>query len=286
MRFLLSGSLSALCFVAALLFWQPRSVPLEPIILADGDFVYHLHQPDATFGLDHDLDEISGLAFVDENTLAAVNDEQGHIFLYDLSTGRIIDEIDFGKGGDYEGIAVRGTTAYVLRSDGDVYEVANYRGDLRTEKYENPLRGANDAEGLSYDEATQQLLIACKASGRAEHPSASDEALVYGFSPNRPDELSPILSLDPRDVRPSGIARHPSSTHYYVLSSADKQLVIFGSDRQPRQRIKLPRSLFPQPEGICFAPDGILYVANEAKRDRAASGRATILQFNPRIDSP
>ncbi len=40
----------------------------------------------------------------------------------------MVDEIPFGPSGDYEGIAINGTTAYVLRSDGVILKLSISKG--------------------------------------------------------------------------------------------------------------------------------------------------------------
>ena len=62
------------------------------------------------------LYEVSGIAYMGDQKIAAVQDEKGIIFVYNLSTSSIEKEILFGEDGDYEGIALAGSTAYVLKS--------------------------------------------------------------------------------------------------------------------------------------------------------------------------
>ena len=274
---LVSISALAALFLGALLWFHPPDPPtVRTAVLVNDDVTYHLHQPDRTAALSKELDEASGLAYVTPNTLAMVNDEEGEIYLWDTQTDKIIEEIDFGKDGDYEGLAIDGTTAYVLRSDGDVYQVTSYRQNPATTKYENPLSDDNDTEGLWYDTPSNSLLIACKATGQTKSFPDAESTLVYQYALESPDTLVPWLTLDGPRVHPSGIARHPRTHCYYVLASADRQLLVFSPERTLLQRTDLPKKLFPQPEGICFTPDGTLYIANERRKNTA-----TLLQFNP-----
>ena len=270
------STITLLFFLTLLWFGYDATFRVDstPAVIRDGTFAYRLHEPDALFRLDDELDEVSGLAYVDEHTLAMVNDEKGNIYLWNRQAEDITGKIDFGKSGDYEGITLAGSTAYVLRSDGDVYEVTDFYGHPETVKHENPLSSDNDAEGLAYDAERQQLLIACKATGRTQEDP--DDVLAYRFSPTAPDVLVPALTARGPRVHPSGIALHPRTHHYYLLSSADRQLLMFDTDGQLLQTAQLARQRFPQPEGICFSPEGTLYIASEGRH-----GQATLLQFNP-----
>ncbi|MBK7408618.1 MAG: SdiA-regulated domain-containing protein [Saprospirales bacterium] len=65
---------------------------------------------------------------------------------------------------------------------------------------------------------------------------------------------------------PSALAIHPLTGHLYLLSSVGKLLVVL--DRETGAIIyvqKLKKSVHPQPEGICFDPDGTMYISNEGK---------------------
>ena len=80
---------------------------------------------------------------------------------------------------------------------------------------------------------------------------------------------------DSRNFAPSGIAIHPINQHIYILASQGKALAVFTPKGQLTHLVKLDTSLFQQPEGITFLPNGKLLIANEAKNQKA-----TILQFN------
>tara|TARA_B100000965_G_scaffold406821_1_gene449177 strand:+ start:2456 stop:2626 length:171 start_codon:yes stop_codon:yes gene_type:complete len=43
--------------------------------------------------------------------------------------------------------------------------------------------------------------------------------------------------------------------------------MVFGTDGKPKNLTELKRSLFPQPEGIAFAPNGDLFISNEVEGD-------------------
>ena len=81
---------------------------------------YDLSSPDTVLNLPADLAEISGLSYLDENHLAAVQDEKGKIFIIDIRDGTITREIKFGKKGDYAGIEIVQGSVYVVKSNGDI----------------------------------------------------------------------------------------------------------------------------------------------------------------------
>ena len=81
------------------------------------------------------LREISGISWVDENTMLANNDEAGKIFtisLKDLKDTYPVFNV-FGAKADYEDIVKVDSMIYVLISDGQIVEVPGYgrgEGDL------------------------------------------------------------------------------------------------------------------------------------------------------------
>lgn len=83
-------------------------------------------QIDQTWEVPILLEEISGISWLDNEHIACVEDEEAIIFIYNTKTSQIQKQIPFGEDGDYEGIAVVGNDAYVLRSDGVIFEVLNF----------------------------------------------------------------------------------------------------------------------------------------------------------------
>ena len=56
-------------------------------------------------------------------------DENGIIYCYGLEEEKVLSKVKFGKDGDYEDIAIMKNTAYVLKSNGHIYRVKNFKED-------------------------------------------------------------------------------------------------------------------------------------------------------------
>jgi len=256
-------------------------------------FPYDLDNPEWEVNLPKALQEVSGLAYLESQEIAMVQDEEGIIFIFDLATKEISSRHKFKNKGDFEGVEVLGETAYVLRSDGDVYEVINYRSESPiTRSYETELSTSNDTEGLGYDPVSGLLLIACKESDKLMGVKYKDKQVIVSFDPEtnslRPN---PFMIIDLDDIkafleknastnsekkfaekfdpdknssfRPSAIAVHPQTKEIYLLASNGKMLLVLDRKFRIQQAKKLSSKKFPQPEGICFDSEGNLYISNE-----------------------
>ncbi len=123
------------------------------------------------------------------------------------------------------------------------------------------------SEGLDYDPADGQLLVACKISA-----PDGDELVVHrlGLDPAKeplpsiviPRDALRALDLDP-DFAPSAIAVDPDGT--LLLSSARTETLI-EIDRAGHVLggVHLSHDRHPQAEGLAFGADGTLYVSDEA----------------------
>ena len=270
-------------------------------------FQYDLDNPDERYVLPGSLTEISGLAYYKENKILCVQDEKAIIYVYNLDKKEIESEYDFGKDGDYEGITLSGQTAYVIRSDGNIFEVESFdEKDRKVKEYKTLLSAKNDAEGLTYDKLSNSLFIACKGSPSVEKEKPYEgykaiyqfdlEKMILDKEPNFLVDLNRLDSYKNDDLfkefslriakklqliesgtsfQPSGLAIHPIHDEIYLLSNTGKMLIIL--DRQGRVmdvqdlNIKISR----QPEGICFSPSGDLFISNEGD-----GGKGYILKFN------
>ena len=248
---------------------------------------YDLLNPDKLLKLPSELNEISGLAWYKGN-LATIDDEEGIVFIIS-TTGEMVDQIRFDSDTDYEGVAVRGSSIYVVKANGDIFQIKTSVDVI--EKFENALMSKNDVEGLAYDWRNNRILIACKNKAGIE--KEIEGKAIYGFDIIK-KELSeePLIVLQKEDLNhhltsrdstlnvnefgPSGMAIHPKTAQLFILSHNGKLLVVMDAEFNLQEVVKLKNRLFKQPEGICFSPDGTLYISNEGR-----GGRGNILSFSP-----
>src|SRR5690606_33254397 len=110
---------------------------------------------------------------------ACVQDELGTIYIYNTSSEKIEKEIPFSGAGDFEGLTIVGETAYVLRADGNLFQVKNYTAAKPVViEYNLALTAKQDPEGLTYDSKNNRLLIAIKGS----EPDSEDYKGIYSFN--------------------------------------------------------------------------------------------------------
>ncbi|MEM6766834.1 MAG: hypothetical protein AAF655_18000 [Bacteroidota bacterium] len=271
----------------------------------ENPFPYKLEEPLSKVKLPKRLTEISGLSYVAPQEVVLVQDEKGKIYHYDLKNDSILHVHDFGKGGDYEGVETLGDQAFVLRSDGDVYHVDDWTVDSDdAEKVETILTDRNDTEGLGLLASQNLLLIACKAEPNYDGNSLSYKRAVYAYDIKKKRVIpQPFLVIDLKEIKkrmkqsaltrfakdfastfdpagdrsfqPSGLAVHPLTGDFYIIATAGKLLVVLDEQKKIKYVQTLDEETFKQPEGICFGPDGTLFISNEGR-----GGRGNVLQFS------
>ncbi len=278
----------------------------ENISMGKNPFKYDLEHPEERIILPAYLEEISGISYFGKGKLACVQDEKANIYVLNLKQEKIIDKCDFGVDADYEDISIIGNTAYILRNNGNIFRVENFKkNDFKVKKYKTPLKEKNDTEGLAFDPLSNSLLIACKGS-----PSIEKENLYEGYKAiykfdlekeelnNQPEYLINLEQLDnyidhnvftklsvkigkrlgliesETSFQPSGIAIHPIYGEIYIISSIGKLLIILDRKGKVLDVKELDPKIFRQPEGICFSPDGDMFISNEGQ-----GGKGYILKF-------
>ena len=246
---------------------------------------YKYELPDTTLHLNTALIEISGLTFDQSaNKLLAINDEKGNVYKLDLSTGDIIEKDKFHSSGDYEGIEKVDRDVYILKSNGNIYHFINQE----TNKIETPLSETNDVEGLGFDKSNNQLLLACKAKTLEDnYPKGTKAIYAYQLHNNefinspflliKRSNIEDILEFNNVDEKiikrsksfsPSGIAIHPQTQQIYVTSARESMMLVYSKEHKLIQCIFFDKGKIPQPEGICFSPDGTLYLSTEGQGNK------------------
>lgn len=248
-------------------FYNPG--PGEMISRKGGHEYYDLENPDAKYKLPDYLEEISGLSYYGKGKIACVQDEKAFIYVWDLEEEKIISKYKFGDDADYEDIAVVDKAAYILRSNGHIYRVKNFKKkDRKVKKFNTPLKEKNDTEGLSYDPLTNSLLIACKGSPSIDEAYQYESSrAIYKFDLEEEElETRPLFLIDDEtSFEPSGIAIHPLHGDIYIISSVGKLLIILNRKGKVLDVKELDEDRFKQPEGICFSPTGSMFISNEGR---------------------
>jgi uncharacterized protein YjiK len=224
------------------------------------------------------LKEVSGIAYLDKDRFACVQDESGVIFIYNTATAKIEKQVAFGAAGDYEGLALVNKTAYVVRSDGKIFEVKDIYANTPDVKMHTTLLNVdNNVEGIAYDAPRQRLLLAIKGaeSGRKDYKG------IYAFDlKTKKLAATPVLKINLKDpmlapvsskklqnaLQPSEIAVNPVTGLIYLTEATNPQLLELTADGRINARYKLDSKVFTQPEGIAFGPAGELYISNEGKK--------------------
>lgn len=229
------------------------------------------------------LEEVSGIEWIDDKTIACVQDEKGIIFIYDLQNSKIKEKIKFGRGGDYEGITVLNDDAFILRSDGMIVQVKNFRNNPKIKNIKTDLmnRKGLDVEGLSTDEGNDRLLLAIKSKKNGDKSYKG----IYSFNPATEELIKePVYKLqlnsdffrelegDPEEkFIPSELEINPKTGEIYILDGTNPKLLIAGRNAEPKVLYFLDKEDFSKPEGLTFSPDGTLYISNEAGDDQSAN---------------
>ncbi len=245
---------------------------------------YDLQHPKQRWDLPNDLHEISGLSFYQKDQLACIQDEHGTLYIYSLKENKIIRKEDFGDDGDYEGVEMVNKDAYILQSNGNVYHFTlGHSGIGEVDKIKTHLSKKNNAEGLGLHPGFYELLIACK-----DDPDSKKYEMKKGRSVFRIDLKENDFKKKPRyfvdrkkysdmlekkglstkkhiPFKPSGIAVHPENGFVFLIGSVGKIMVILNTEGEIDDLIPLDRKVLSQPEGICFAPNGDLFISSEGR---------------------
>ncbi|MDX2286029.1 MAG: SdiA-regulated domain-containing protein [Bacteroidia bacterium] len=255
---------------------------------------YRLDAPDLHLTLEPALSEVSGIAW-DGARLLALQDEAGILFALDPATGNTLKKWPIAGLGDFEDVEVAEGKVYMLKSNGILLEVSGLDTPGQTvREIRTPLSEADDLEGLGYLASERLLLIAAKEPPMEGGLVDKRFRRVYGYA--LPEgrlnpqpryqigmaEIKAVLTaqasdeksraraaeFDPeskKSFKPAGVAVHPLHGDVYIVAAAGQLLAVLGADGTLKGAFHLKKSLFPQPEGICFDPEGRMYISNEAE---------------------
>ena len=229
------------------------------------------------------LEEISGLAMTLDNHLLAHNDEKAVIHEIDYQKGAITKAFQLADmknpvNDDFEGIATVNDQVYLVTSSGRIYE-GSRGGDGESVLYNIYATGVGrdyEIEGLAYDASQSALLLMCKVPRRA---ALKEQLILYHWSLDKKQLIEdahiiiPVIEftrhIKGKEFQPSGIERHPVSGNYFVVAARQKAIAEITPSGQVIAAREFPMQWHRQPEGITFAADGTLIIADEGSGKKA-----------------
>jgi len=222
------------------------------------------------------LKEVSGISIIDSTKFACIQDEAGSIFIYDIETFKIEKAIPFAAAGDYEDVAIVNDVAWVLRSDGKLFEVSSYDTKaIAVKEYTTSLTARQNVEGMCYDKTNNRLLLAIKDGETA----GKNYKGIYSFDlATKTLGAEPVFKIDIHqniksgnknrivEIMPSGIAIHPQTKEMYITDARNSLLLILDASGTFKSINDLDGKEFHQAEGISFDDNGGLFISNEASK--------------------
>ncbi len=238
---------------------------------------YDFTKPDK-FNMPSSLLEISGIAFYKYNsdTIYSIQDEDGKLFSQKWDVKKQ-HNMKFARRGDFEDLAIFNEMVFVLKSNGTLYSfpfaeaVKNESEQVRERKH---LLPKGEYEALYADTATNKLYILCK-SCTEDKKTKQLSGYVLNYTPgidslvaagNFKLDLKQIKAVNPKlksSLNPSALTRNLKTNEWYILSSANKVLLVADSNWKIKEAHRLNSSRFNQPEGLAFDKDQSLYISNE-----------------------
>lgn len=221
------------------------------------------------------LEEISGLTAFKEQTLLAVQDEEGKIFRL-WESGKVETLTNFTDEGDFEGITTTESgEIWVLRSDATLFQISESKGKFSTQKHRIKHLENSESEGLCYDQATHSLLIAVKENA----PDFNEKTkVVYRYSLNSHQlNQRPAFTINTKEFHekygrssfaPSAISWGPKNELLYVLSGRSQQIAVLNKEGKVIKGYNLDKDRNRQPEGLHYLNNTFL-IANEGNGKQA-----------------
>ena len=250
-----------------------------------------------------DIKEISGITFLNDTVLVAIQDEDGTLFYYNIKQNKIIKKQTFAGHGDYEDLVKAGNDMYIITSEGVMMQIKNFESsDAVTKTISTPFSKINEIEGLAYDKKNNRLLIAPKELGLDKDKTTKH---IYGFNlKTMKFETNPAYSIPLGEIesqfkgdgfeesskkflkalgnnnlnkifRSSAITVNEKTNEIFVLSSVNGIILILSPKGSLNKIVQFSGAEYKQPEGIAFSPNGKLYISNEGGK----SGTGNIIEI-------
>jgi hypothetical protein len=241
----------------------------EPVVSPPG---YDFSKP-VKILVNEDLDEISGIRFMEaDSSIIAINDEEGRLYKINMKGKQLGKAFKFAKKSDFEDLCFDGTYWYMIKSNGEITRVSNaFTDSFQSKTFQFPEQGW-EFETILFDKGKNKIVALSKVP--LQFREGRIPAFILDTTGNKFD-YDPYYSIDTASItkalgkkksecKPTAAAFHPLTGELYVLSVNDRLLVTM-KEGTVAAAYKLDKTMFRQPEGISFMPNGDLLISNEAQ---------------------
>jgi uncharacterized protein YjiK len=259
-----------------------------------------------------ELAEVSGIAFTPDGRLFAHGDEDATLwelnaqrgtvrkrFSIATAVGQVAEETakkgkkgkkDVRAGtvvGDFEDLAIVGERFFLVTSAGRLYEFREGNDGARVPHtvVRTGLEERCEIEGMAHDARGRALLLLCKQN--LPKKSAPGRVLVYAWS-LEDERLAPeprlqvdyaafAGELDSEKFNGSAMAFIPGTQSLVLVAGPQKAFAQVTAEGDLIAAGSLDASFHRQPEGLAFARDGTLLIADEG-----AGGQPSLTGYAPK----
>ncbi len=243
---------------------------------------------------------------MDATSIACIQDENGILYFYDLVKGKIKNLSYFYQDGDYEGIARAGKTIYILRSDGNLFEVTGYESETAKTQYHSTGITAENNEGLCFDQNADRLLLGPKVEVK-EKSENKNKRFIFAFDlKSNKLNKTPAFIFDLKAIKKFVLTNHikvpmknskkgdkkepeiefrisalginPLTKKLFVLSGMEHMLFVFDLKGNIEYAERLDHDIYNQPEGITFLNNGDMLISNESTNKKPTIVRCNYLK--------
>ena len=230
------------------------------------------------FNMPSSLLEVSGIAFHNFNsdTIYSIQDEDGKLYKqqWDVKKQK---NVKFAAKGDFEDLSIIDSNVIVLKSNGSLYvfslKETNKKETKEVREFKN-LFPKEEYESIYADQSSGNVYVLCKNCPQdKKNKQVTGYQLKYDKRTGTVDSsgtfvinLEPIPVLNSKlkaNLNPSAMAKNTMTDEWYILSSANKLLVVTDLQWKIKAVHKLNSTVFNQPEGIAFDNQHNLFISNE-----------------------
>ena len=170
----------------------------------------------------------------------------------------------------------------MLVSSGSIIQVMTKDSSFTTNEFTLDRGGKSEFETMYLGADKKSLVLLCKECSKEKDEVRTAyrfdlATLTFSTEPLYTIDVTVIrkmLNDDAALFKPSAAAINPITGKLFIVASVGKLLVIADKEGKVEQVFKLDPTMYNQPEGMTFAPNGDLFISNEG-----GEGIATILKF-------